>query len=121
MTSASGRLAAAASATHTSPAAAGGPTIDPIAAMIARLDALKHAAQARQKVQRGCLRMVTGKLKGNAARTVYRAQEGMFDSLVLYLDKLAVLGSDSGNLQWAAMPKGSGISMSARSRQEGRG
>jgi len=121
MASDNGRLAAAAPATHASPAAAGGPTIDPMAAMIARLDALKHAAQAREQVHCGPFRMVKGKLKGDAARTVYRVEKGAFDSLVLYPDKLAVLESDSGDLQWAAMPKGCGICMSGRSRQGGRG
>ena len=121
MASDSGRLAAAAPATHASPAAAGGPTIDPMAAMIARLDALKHAAQAREQVHRGPFRMVKGKLKGDAARAVYRVEKGTFDSLVLYLDKLAVLESDSGDLQWAAMPKRCGLCMSGRSRQGGRG
>jgi hypothetical protein len=121
MASASGRLAAAAPATHASPAAAGGPTIDPMAAMTARLDALKHAAQAREQVHRRPFRMVTGKLKADAARAVYRVDEGTFDSLVLYRQKLAGLESDSGDLQWAAMPKGCGICMSGRSRQGGRG
>jgi hypothetical protein len=121
MASASGRLAAAAPATHASPAAAGGPTIDPMAAMIARLDALKHAAQTREQVHRGPFRMVKSKLKGDAARAVYRVEEGTFGSLVLDLAKLAVLESASGDLQWAAMPKGSGICMSGGSRQGGRG
>ena len=121
MASDSGRLAAAAPATHACPAAAGGPTIDPMATMIARLDALKHAAQAREQMQRGPFRMVTGKLKGDAARAVYRVEEGTFDSLVLYLDKLAVLESASGDLQGAAKPKGSGICMSGGSSQGGRG
>lgn len=121
MASDSGRLAAAAPATHACPAAAGGPTIDPMAAMIARLDALKHAAQAREQVHRAPFCMVKGKLKGDAARAVYRVDEGTFDSLVLYLAKLAGLESDSGDLQWAAMPKESGIYMSGGSRQGGRG
>jgi hypothetical protein len=121
MASDSGRLAAAAPATHASPAAAGGPTIDPMAAMIARLDALKHAAQTREQVYRGPFRMDKGKLKGDAARAVYRVEEGTFGSLVLYPAKLAVLESDSGDLQWAAMPKGSGFCMSGGSRQGGRG
>jgi hypothetical protein len=121
MASDSGRLAAAALATHANPAAAGGPTIDPMAAMIARLDALKHAAQTREQVYRGPFRMDKGKLKGDAARAVYRVEEGTFDSLVLYLAKLAGLESDSGDLQWAAMPKESGIYMSGGSRQGGRG
>jgi hypothetical protein len=121
MASDSGRLAAAAPATHASPAAAGGPTIDPMAAMIARVDALKHAVQARDQVHRGPFCMVKGKLKADAARAVYRVDEGTFDSLVLYRQKLAGVESDSGDLQWAAMPKGCGICMSGRSRQGGRG
>jgi hypothetical protein len=68
-------------------------------------DALKHAAQAREQVYRGPFRMDKGKLKGDAARAVYRVEEGTFDPLVLDLAKLAVLESDSGDLQWAAMPR----------------
>lgn len=89
--------------------------------MTPRLDALKHAAQARVQVERGAFRMVTGKLKGDAARAVYRVEPGTFDSLVLYRHKLAGLETDSGDLQWAALPKGCGICMSGRSRQGGRG
>ena len=85
--------------------------------MTARLDALKHAAQAREQVERGPFRMVTGKLKGHAAREMYRVEQGTFDSLGLSRDKLAVLESDSGDLQWAAMPKGCVICMSGRSRK----
>jgi hypothetical protein len=91
------------------------------AAMTPRLDTLKHAAQARVQVERGAFRMVTGKLKGDAARAVYRVEPGTFDSLVLYRHKLAGLETDSGDLQWAALPKGCGICMSGRSRQGGRG
>jgi hypothetical protein len=45
MASASGRLAAAAPATHASPAAAGGPTIDPMAAMTPDLIQAREALQ----------------------------------------------------------------------------
>jgi len=117
MASASGRLAAAAPATHASPAAAGGPTIDPMAVMTARLDAMKHAAQAREQVERKPFRMVSGKLKGDATRAVYRIGQGTFDSLILHRGKLAVLEIDSGDRKGAAMQKGCGICMSSRSTQ----
>ena len=121
MASDSGRLAAAASATHAIPAAAGGPTIDPMAAMIARLDALKHAGQAREQLHRGPFRMVKSKLERDAAWAVYRIEQGTFDPLVLYRQTQAGLDSDSGDLQWDDMPKGCGICMSGRSSQGDRG
>lgn len=121
MASDSGRLAAAAPATHASPAGAGGPTIDAMAAMIARPDALKHAGQAREQLHRGPFRMVKSKLERDAAWAVYRIKQGTFDSLVLYRQTLAGLESDSGDLQWYDMPKGCGICMSGRPSQGGRG
>ena len=114
------KLDAAAPASHALTATADGTPIDPMAATIARLDAVKHAAQARLQVKRKPFRIGKGRLTSGTVRAVYRDDEGTFDSLVLYRQKLARLESVSGDLQWAAMPKGCEICMSGRSRQGGR-
>ena len=85
--------------------------------MTARLDTLKHAAQAGEQVEYEPFRMVASKLKGDATRAVHRIGQATFDSLILHRDMLAVLEIDSGDRKWAAMQKGCGICMSSRSRQ----
>lgn len=109
------KLDAAAPASHAFTAAAEEPPIDPMAAMIDHLDAVKNAAQARLQVKRRPFRIGKSRLKSGTVRAVYRDDEGTFDSLALYRQKLAGLESDSGDLQWAAIPKGCEICMSGRS------
>ena len=88
-----------------------------MAVMTARLNALKHAAKARELV--GCepFRPITVKLKGEAAWVLYQVRQGTIDSLILHRDKLAVLEIVCCDRKWSAMQKGGGICISSRSRQ----
>jgi hypothetical protein len=88
-----------------------------MAVMTDRLNAIKHAAKARELV--GCepFRFITVKLKGEAARAVYRVGQSTIVSLILHRDKLAVLEIVCGDRKWSAMQKGCGICISSRFRQ----
>lgn len=87
-----------------------------MAVMTARLNALKHAAQAREQVEREPFRMVAGKLKGDATWAAYRVWQGTFYSHSLHRDKLALLEIVSG-LRKFPLQKACGICMSSRSRR----
>ena len=82
-----------------------------------RLEALKHPAKAREQVEPEPFCMVTGELKGDSSRAVYRIGQGTINSLVQHRDKLAVFEIVSGDRNWAAMQKGSVSCMSSRTRQ----
>jgi hypothetical protein len=88
-----------------------------MAVMTARLNAIKHAAKARELVGCELFRCITVKLKGGAARAVYRVGQGTIDSLILHRDKLAVLEFVCGDRKWSAMQKGCGICISSRFSQ----
>lgn len=85
--------------------------------MTPRLDALKHADQAREQVECEPFRIITAQLKSEAARAVHRIGQATFDSLILHRHMLAVLEIDSDDRKWAAMQKGCRICMSSRSGQ----
>ena len=88
-----------------------------MAVMTARLDTLKHAAQAGEQVEHEPFRMVAGKLMVDGARAAYRVEQGTFDYLSLHRDKLAVLAIISGLRKWGALQKACGICMLSRSSQ----